>query len=168
MEDEEVVKRIYKAYEPYGKRGKAIMFSDFSFRLPAIWFAEAQSIHGDTWMYRFDYETFGMRITGLHSFHSSDVPFLFGNFNEGLARYMVLLSPINRVIQRVHHEFRGDFLTFIKTGELPWEKCMGKDSPAKCYSYNTHIEQAVPDAVKQAFETSEYKRRSFSGEGLDL
>ena len=167
-ESDEVKARILESYKRYGKRGEAIMFSDFSFRLPAMWFAEAQSKYADTWMYRFDYETFGMRITDLHAFHSCDVPFLFGNFKAGLARYMVILSPVKTGIKKVHHEFRGDLLAFIKTGELPWEKCNGKDAPAKCYALPSHVEQAVPDDVKEAYEVTEYRRRSFSGNSIEL
>ena len=167
-ESDEVKMQIYKTYERYGKRGEAIMFSDFSFRLPAMWFAEVQSKYADTWMYRFDYETIGMRITDLHAFHSCDVPFLFGNFKTGLAKYMVILSPVKIGIQKVYHEFQGDLFAFIKTGELPWEKCKGKDAPAKCYTLRSHVEQAVPDDVKEAYEATEYRRRSFSGNSIEL
>jgi len=159
---------ISNAYERYGKRGPGIMFSDVTFRLPSVWLSEVQSKHADTWMYRFDYETLGMWITGLHAFHSCDIPFLFGNFKTGLARYMFMLAPNMRGARRLHREFRGDFLNFMKTGELPWQKCDGKDGPAKCYALKSTVEQAVPADVKHAYEGSEFKKRSFDGSGMDL
>jgi len=168
VEKPETRERIARAYERYGKRGPGIMFSDVTFRLPSVWLSEVQSRHADTWMYRFDYETLGMRLTGLHAFHSSDIPFLFGNFRAGLARYMFMLAPNMRGARRLHKEFRGDFLTFMKTGELPWQKCDGEDGPAKCYSLHSTVEQAVPAEVQQAYKDSEFKKRSFTGSGMDL
>jgi len=167
-EKDETRTRIREAYEIYGKRGPGIMFSDFTFRMPCLWLAEVQSAHADTWMYRFDYETLGMRISGLHAFHSCDVPFLFGNFSAGLARYMFMLAPNMRGVKRLYKEFRGDFLTFMKTGELPWKKCEGEDGPAKCYALPSVIEQAVPRDIRRAYDGSEFKRSIFTEEGMDL
>lgn len=167
-ESEEVKKRIADAYGRYGKRGEAIMYTDFCFRLPGLWFAEAQSGHADTWMYRFDFETFGMRISRLHAFHSCDVPFLFGNFKAGLAKLMVLVSPVKTNIRKVHAEFQGDFLAFIRTGELPWEKCGAGNTPAKCYNLPSTIEPVIPYDVKQAYAGSEFERRVSAGEVIEI
>ena len=168
VEKPETRERIARAYERYGKRGPGIMFSDVTFRLPSVWLSEVQSRHADTWMYRFDYETLGMRLTGLHAFHSSDIPFLFGNFRAGLARYMFMLAPNMRGARRLHKEFMGDFLIFMKTGELPWQKCDGEDGPAKCYALRSAVEQAVPAEVQKAYKDSEFKKRSFAGSGMDI
>jgi para-nitrobenzyl esterase len=165
-ETEETQKRIEDAYARYGKRGKGIMYSDFAFRMPSVWLAEAQSGHAGTWRYRFDFETLGMRVSGLHAFHSCDIPFLFGNFKAGLARLMLLVTPSKKGIMKLHHEFRRDFLAFIKTGELPWEKCAGESCPAKCYKLPSLFEQAVPAEVRQAYDGSEFKRKSFAGESV--
>ena len=167
-ENEDTRIRIRDAYDRYGKRGPGIMFSDFTFRMPCVWFAEAQSGFADTWMYRFDYETLGMRITGLHAFHSCDIPFLFGNMKAGLARYMFMLAPNRMGVRRLYKEFRGDFLTFIKTGKLPWKKCDSDDVPAKCYALPSVVGQAVPRDIRQAYDDSEFKRSSFTEEGLEL
>ena len=159
----EARQRIKGSYERYGRRGPKIMVSDYIFRMPCIWFAEANSKHEDTWMYRFDYETFGMRLSGLHAFHSSDIPFLFGNLKTGLANYMFLLSSSKTGVPKVQRELRGDFLAFIKTGKLSWGKCDGEDTPARCYARNTSVEQAVPVDVKRAYDGSDFKRRSLEG-----
>ena len=162
-ESTEARKRIRAAYERYGKRGPMTMVSDYIFRMPCVWLAERHSRFADTWMYRFDYETFGMRFSGLHAFHSSDIPFLFGNLKVGLARFMFLLSPRKTGIHKVLNEFRGDFLAFVKSGELPWEKCEGEDTPAKCYARTSHVEQVVPAEIKNAYDGSEFKHRSLEG-----
>ena len=162
-EEEESKSRIKEAYKIYGRRAPKTTVSDYVFRMPCLWLAGARSSNEDTWMYRFDYETFGMRMSGLHAFHSSDLPFLFGNLKSGLARYMFLLSPLKKGIRKVSREFRGDFLTFIKTGVLPWEKCSEEGTPAKCYARTFFVEQAVPAEVKRAYDGSAFKRRSIEG-----
>ena len=168
VESEDVKKRIQDSYARYGKRGPIMLFSDFTFRIPSVWFASSQSKFANTWMYRFDFETLGMLISGMHAFHSSDVPFLFGNFDVGLAKLMVSISLIKKKIKKVHHEFRDDLLTFIKTGELPWEKCANDNTPAKCFNTQSSIEPAVPDEIKRAYEDTEYWRRTFNGEDIEL
>jgi carboxylesterase type B len=34
-------------------------------------------------MYRYDYESPTMKLTRLHSFHSTDIPLVFGNYTAG-------------------------------------------------------------------------------------
>ena len=165
-ETDEAKRRISKAYEKYGKRSPAVMMSDLVFHMPCIWYAEARNDTADTWMYSFDYETFGMRVSGLRAFHSSDIPFLFGNFRAGLSRYMMALSPYKKGIREVYHELRGDFLTFMKTGELPWEKCEGGNTPAKRYARTSFTGHAISPEVKRVYEGSEYKRRSIEGDSI--
>ncbi len=167
-EKKETIERISNAYKRYGKRGAAITMSDYVFRMPSVWFAEARGEHADTWMYRFDYETLGMRISGLHSFHSCDIPFLFGNFDVGHAHYMMLLTPFKKNVHEVQNAFRSDFLTFMKTGALPWEKCKSGSVPAKCYALPPVFEQAVPVDIAQAYEGSEFKRRCMAGESIAI
>ncbi len=164
----EAKERIAAAYKRYGRRGPAILISDLVFRIPSVWFAEACSAHTDIWMYRFDYETFGMRISTLHAFHSSDVPFVFGNFRAGLARYMLLLSPVKKWAMRVYREVQRDFLEFAKNGNLSWPKCEGRNTPAKCYDIKPFVEPAVHPEVRQAYDDSEFERRSFGGESNNL
>ena len=167
-EQDDVRARIREAYERYGERGPGIMFSDFTFRMPSVWFAEAQSKNADTWMYRFDYETLGMRVSKLHAFHSCDIPFLFGNMRAGLARYMFMLAPDKRGVRELHAEFMGDFLEFMKTGSLPWRRCGGDDVPAKCYGRPSVIEQAVPEDVRKTYDDTGFKKSCISGEGVDF
>ncbi|MCL2492692.1 MAG: carboxylesterase family protein [Clostridiales bacterium] len=171
-EKEETIERIKETYEKiygkHGRRGRAINISDYVFRLPCVWFAQARSGNSKTWMYRFDYETFGMRISRLHAFHSSDVPFLFGNFGVGHARLMLLLTPVKKDVRKVHREVRGDFLMFMKEGTLPWETCEEEGGPAKCYAHHTIIEPAVPPEIMRAYNDADFKRRCLAGEPVAI
>ncbi len=163
-EDEAVRARIAGAYARGGRRGRKRMISDMVFRMPCVWFAGVYGGHADTWMYRFDYETAAMRISGLHAFHSSDIPFVFGNYKAGLAKLMFIFSPVKRAVARLSREIRDDFLRFAKTGALPWEKCGGTSAPAKCYARKCAVKPAVPPEVAAAYNGSNFHTRSMGGE----
>ena len=168
VEGEEKIAQIKKVYSHiYGKRGQAINISDYVFRIPSVWFAEARSGNSNTWMYRFDYETFGMRISRMHAFHSSDIPFLFGNFKSGHAKLMTLLSS-KKSVMKLHKELRGDFLTLMKEGVLPWEPCTEEAAPAKCYAHHSKIEPAVPAEIMKAYEGTDFMQRCLAGESVAI
>jgi len=169
-EDEtpETREAIRAAYRRCGKRGLMWMLSDLVFRVGSAWYAEAYSASADTWMYRFDYETLGMKISGVHAFHSCDIPFVFGNYGAGLGRWMFLLSPYRRIIHRVSNEIRTDFLTFAKTGTLPWPACCGKHTPGKCYDRASSIVPMIEPDIKEEYERTDYRKRTFDGCGDTL
>lgn len=168
-EPEHVRSQIAGGYDRYGKRGPAVMISDLVFRMGSVWLAEAMSRLTDVWMYRFDFETFAMRISRLHAFHSSDIPFVFGNHSEGLAPLMFLFSPSKKRIRELTAEMQKDFLQFASEGSLPWPRCSGEDTPAKCYGRKTStVQQAVDPDIKQRYTSSNFYRRSFRGESNNL
>ncbi len=163
-EEEAVARRISRAYEKYGKRGRKMLMSDLVFRMASLWFGEVYSRYAPTWMYRFDYETAAARVSGLHAFHSTDIPFLFGTYSKGITRPIFWLSPLRSGINRISRELRADFATFMRTGKLPWEPCRNEHTPGKCYGQSCKIEQVVEPEVKRAYEGSAFKRRSLEGE----
>ena len=165
-ENEDAARRISGVYKSAGRRAPAVMMTDFIFHMPCLWFAEAYGQNADAWMYRFDYQTLGMRVSGLRSFHSSDIPFLFGNFDAGLAHYMMLITPCKKWARKVYRELQGDFLAFMWTGELPWEKCGEGSAPAKFYAPRPSVGQLKSEEVKRAFDGSEIKRKSLAGEDI--
>lgn len=162
-EDDQSCEAIPRLYERYGKRGKMLMMSDIVFRVGSAWYAEVYSAFADTWMYRFDYETFAMKLTRLHAFHSCDIPFVFCNHHTGMARWMFLLSPYKRGIQQVSDEIRTDFMRFAKTGRLSWDRCSGQNTLGKCYGRTSKFGHMIAPDVKELFNATEYHRRSFSG-----
>lgn len=131
IEAPEIRADLSEAYRRFGRRGQIWMLSDIVFRVGSAWYAEAYSRFADTWMYRFDYEAAAMRVSGLHAFHSCDIPFVFGNFRKGLAPWMFAFSPYRGAIRKISDEIRGDFMTFARTGQLGWEKCRGPHTPGK-------------------------------------
>lgn len=163
-ETPECVERIPRVYERlYGKkRGQALMFSDMVFRMGNVWYVQEYSRQCDVWMYRFDYETAAMRVSGLHSFHSSDIPFVFGNFREGMGKLMFLFSPSLKRARRLSREIQHDFAEFARTGRAKWEKCGEGRIPAKCYNSKCGVYPAVEAEIVRQYEGTHFQKTSFS------
>lgn len=166
QETKEIRKNILAAYQTYGKKAQEMFVSDQIFRMSSLWFAQAQSRHSKTWMYRFNYKTLIMTLTTLGACHSTDIPFFFGNLASGHNAFMFLFSPIQFMIRRISSEIQKDFTTFAKTGELPWQHCTATKTPAKCYDPSFRVEPMIEPSVVAQYEKSEFKRQSFSGESI--
>ncbi len=164
QESEACKERIPRAYrERYGKkRGAGIMYSDMLFRMGHLWYAQEYSVHADVWMYRFDYETAAMKVSGLHTFHSCDIPFLFGNFEAGLGKLMFLFTPSKKEARTVSRQMQGDFAAFARTGQLGWQPCKGTDVPAKRYAKQCTVGPAVCNYIRAQYEDTHFKKTSFS------
>jgi para-nitrobenzyl esterase len=165
-EEKEVTQEIVSTYEKYSKRKGAIIgLSDMAFRVASMWYAEACSEHAETWAYRFDYSPPAMKVIRLYAVHSSDIPFVFGNFNKGLGRLMFFLACRHKKrYMRVHREFRTDFCTFAKTGKLPWNPVFKTDTVGKCYDVPSHIGPVIAAETMDAYAKTNYRKRSFYGE----
>lgn len=86
-------KRITAAYKHYPrKRGVLDLLTDAVFRIPAIRLAECQSMHSPVYMYRFEYSSFLLNLSGKRSFHGLEIPFVFGNTDGKLGRILNLIS----------------------------------------------------------------------------
>ena len=96
-----------------------------AFRIGTVWYAEQYGRYADTWMYRFDYETAAMKASGLHAFHSSDLPFVFGNFDAGMARLIMLLTPSKKGQKRFTGNTK-DIVTFAQEGNAMRGKNAGR------------------------------------------
>ncbi|PKL10931.1 MAG: hypothetical protein CVV52_15935 [Spirochaetae bacterium HGW-Spirochaetae-8] len=111
-------------------------------------------------MYRFDYETLALRMNGLHAFHSSDLPYVFGNLKSALVRPMFLLNPDMSTVYGVAHEIQHDFVSFARNGTLPWAPCDAQQVPAKCYDLGFPIQPMVEDVIREAYQGTVYRMRS--------
>ncbi len=162
QEKEETQRGLKRAYSRYGKRAESMMYTDRVFRMSSVWYAEVYNQYAKTWMYRFDYETPAMKASTLHACHSSDIPFVFGNFRASLYKWMFLL-PAAKASRRISMEVQKDFALFAKSGVLPWQECNGRDTPAKCYDCRSQVIPMVDPEVEREYDRSEFKRQSFCG-----
>ncbi len=149
-------KRLFK-----GRIAQIMLFSDLIFRVGCVWFAKECSRYANVWMYRFDFETAAMKVSRLATFHSSDLPFVFGNFKTLMANLMLLFSPSRKKARNVSDQMQSDFVAFARSGRLEWSPCGAEEAPAKCYNLKTTVEPVVhPDILKQ-YDKTVFKQTCF-------
>ncbi len=161
-ESRETRRALIDAYTSvYGrKQGESMLYTDLLFRISSVWFSEAASNHSPTWMYRFDFESAILKMNGIHAFHSTDLPFIFGNLKHLLVRPMFLLDRDMSEVHQIAEEIQKDIITFARDGKLPWHPCRGEDTPAKCYDSESSVQPMVDPRIKHVYDLTEYKRKS--------
>jgi para-nitrobenzyl esterase len=167
LESPEASERLIQGYrDVYGEQhGRVMLYTDLLFSISSVWLAEAFSRGRENppvWMYRFDYETAILKINGLKAFHATDLPFLFGTFDSILAKPLFLLDRDMEKVRQVSQMMQQDVLQFARTGTLPWEPCSRGKTPAKCYDMPPSVHPCVPEEIKQLYDGTAYKRRSFT------
>ena len=145
----------------YGRRWNKVMFSDMVFRMGCVWFSKTQSKNTQVWNYRFDFETATMKMVGLHSFHVSDVPFLFGNFNTFLGNFIKFFTS-KKKIEKIVNFMQNDIKNFMEKGICGWESCSESKVPAKCYSLECYFDESMPPSIVEIFGKTKFCERSFS------
>ncbi|MDD4764065.1 MAG: carboxylesterase family protein [Sphaerochaetaceae bacterium] len=164
LEDPALIEQLVVTYEQiYGKqRSLPVFYTDLLFRIASVWLAEASGGNRATWMYRFDYETPLLRMNGVHAFHSTDLPYVFGNFKNVVVRPMFLLMKDMSMPHAVAHEIQKDIVNFMTFHTLDWDRCVADCTPAQCYDSETSIQPMVPLRIKDLFKATIYYRRSIS------
>lgn len=165
LEEDGVRRVLYEAYERlYGqRRAYPLLYTDLLFRVSSVWFAEAASVSGPTWMYRFDYETTALRMNGFHAFHSTDIPFVFGNFRNAMVRPLFVFNPDMKPVYEIAHAVQEDFITFARTGKAGWEQCNAETTPAKCYDTSSTVQPMMNTEIKELYKLTKYYERSWKG-----
>lgn len=144
-------------------RGLSMMYTDLLFRISSTWFAQAIGATGNAWMYRFDFETRALRMNGMHAIHSSDLPYVFGNFKPVLVRPMFLLMGDMEPVYRVADEVQRDIVTFMRMGVLDWPKASRSSVLGKCYDESGRIEPLVHSRLERLYDKTGYRQRSHAG-----
>lgn len=160
-EKKDLRRRLLACYKKSGQRSQSQLVTDQIFRMSSVWFAQASARHTATWAYSFDYETLLLRLTNLGACHSSDIPYLFGNYGSLRCAYMFLLSPVQRMIRRIAAEMQRDFAQFAKTGSLHWKQCTQSGVPAKCYNRKSEVLSMVDPEIKKEYDRSRFKKRCY-------
>lgn len=162
-EQKEIRKTLNAIYQKYGRKAKSYLASDYVFKMTSLWLAQARTAFANTWMYRFDYSPLIARITRLRAIHSSDIPFLFGNFAALPSIFMYIFSPAFLTAKRISRELQKDFTTFAKTGALGWHMCSRNNNPAKCYNRKSSVKPMVEPGIVARREKSEFRKKCFAG-----
>ena len=164
-EEASVRSELEEAYHTvYGKdRGMCMMYTDLLFRISSLWLAQALCPEAGAWMYRFDFETAALRMNGLHAVHSSDLPYVFGNFKPALVRPLFMIEPHKQAVSTVAQELQRDLVTFMRTGQLDWPLCTAQTTGGKCYDDPPGIESMVDERISRIYDLTVYKRASLAG-----
>jgi para-nitrobenzyl esterase len=102
-------------------------------------------------------------MNGMHAIHSSDLPYVFGNFKPVLVRPMFLLMGDMQPVYRIADEIQRDIVTFMVEGALDWPKADSSSVLGKCYNDKRCIEPLVHGELENLYERSVYRKRSHAG-----
>ena len=165
QEDPKILRELEQAYnQQYGEhRSLPMMYSDLLFRAASMWFAQAAACCTNVWMYRFDFETRALRMNGIHAVHSSDIPYLFGNFNPVAVRSLFALDRDKSAILAIADELQHDVVQFMRSGQLPWDACTDDSAMGKCYDDPPWYEPMIHDHIAEIYTHTTYYRNSFAG-----
>lgn len=109
--------KVVSAYKKYPrKRGVLDLLTDAVFRIPAIRLAECQSRHSTVYMYRFEYSSFLLNLSGLRSFHGLEIPFVFGNIEEGRTGKLMKYVATKKTAKTLTTQMQGAWLNFVRYG----------------------------------------------------
>lgn len=86
------------------------MFTDHTFRIPAIRLAEHQARHAQVWMYRFDWSSPNKQFASCHAL---EMPFVWNIFDKSTFRALLGTNPPSELAQRMH----SSWIAFAHTGD---------------------------------------------------
>lgn len=112
--EKEKVTAAYKKYPR--KRGVLDLLTDAVFRIPAIRLAECQSKHSTVYMYRFEYSSFFLNLSGMRSFHGLEIPFVFGNTQDGRTGRLIKYIASKKTIRNLSGTMQTAWVNFARYG----------------------------------------------------
>jgi para-nitrobenzyl esterase len=90
------------------------LWTDHSFRIPALRLAEARADNSNTWMYLFCWES---RAAHLKSTHALEIPFVFNNLDKPGVSLFLGPGESPQALAEVMHDA---WVAFIRTGDPGW------------------------------------------------
>ncbi len=167
-ESPEFIVRLKELYASiYGEsRVIPMLYTDLIFKISSIWFAQALSEHGRVHLYRFDFETLALRMNGMHAIHSTDLPYLFGNFSSAIVRPMFLLQVDMESVHEVSRLIQEDLLSYMKGEEPGWPAIGGNSLFAKCYQEEPVYDQMIDPELASLYRSSEFYRSAHKPQEL--
>lgn len=80
------------------------------FRMPALWITKGHCAVAPTYLYRFDYAAPLLRLMGVGAGHTTEIPYVFGNFHAGVTERASLVGAhltAHRISRRVQERWTG-------------------------------------------------------------
>ena len=114
--DQDSRRKLCAAYKNYPRKsGVCAMSTDGIFAMPSINLSEYQSAHATTYMYRFDWSSFPLRVLGLRACHGLELPFVFGTTDKGPGRFFTTMSN-RKVVHRLSAQIQQHWINFARYG----------------------------------------------------
>ena len=102
-------------------------------------------------------------MVGLKAFHASDLPLLFGNYeNNYLADMMFSFTRDMEVPKKVTAFMQKDFADFARGEDMDWSKVEEKEFIAKCYDVEIKYENLIKEELIDEFFHSNYYEEVFT------
>jgi para-nitrobenzyl esterase len=109
-------KKLIATYRNFPhKKGVMAMTTDGIFAMPSIRAAALQSRFAPTYMYRFDWSSFALKLVGLRACHGAELPFVFGTLDKSPGKYFTILSNKKRN-WRLSRQIQQDWAHFARYG----------------------------------------------------
>ncbi len=162
QENQEYIESLKELYASlYGEnRVIPMLYTDLIFKISSVWFAQVLKQYNNVHLYRFDFETVALKMNGMHAIHSTDLPYLFGNFSSAIVRPMFLLQYDMESVYTVAGEIQRDLLTFMKGEEGRWPELKDSQLTAMCYKEESALEELIPSPLADLYRESAYYRSS--------
>ncbi|MCX6200322.1 MAG: carboxylesterase/lipase family protein [Bacteroidetes bacterium] len=150
--------QVIAAYENYPhKSGVLDILTDAVFRIPAIRLAECRSMYSSVYMYRFEWSSFLLNLSGMKSFHGLEIPFVFGN-NEGHQGRLLRVIATKKLIARLSGEMQQSWINFARYGNPNgtktewWKKYTADDRSTMIFSKHSKLVQDPDAKQRKAWE----------------
>lgn len=149
--------QIRTAYE--GVRRQAIGLGigrDIAFRLPTLWIAEGHCAVAPVWLYRFDYTTPLLRLSGLGATHASEVAYVWRRLEDPAMEFPFKLGG-RRHAATVSARMSGRWLSFAKGGapEAPgaheWPRYELDDRPSLVIDAEDRVATGLDTELRQGW-----------------
>lgn len=89
--------------------------TDVCFRMPAVWIAEGHSAVAPTYLYRFDHATPLLRLIGVGSGHTTEIPYVFNSFRAMRADVTLMLGG-EHVARDIARRMQERWTAFAREG----------------------------------------------------
>lgn len=154
--------QVIAAYENYPHKGGVLdILTDAVFRIPAIRLAECRSMYSSVYMYRFEWSSFLLNLSGMKSFHGLEIPFVFGN-NEGHQGRLLRVIATKKLIARLSGEMQQSWINFARYGNPNgtksewWKKYTADDRSTMIFSKHSKLVQDPDAKQRKAWEGVSY------------
>ena len=147
--------KVTTAYSKYPRKSAVLdILTDAVFRVPSIRLAECRSLYAPVYMYRFEWSSFALNISGLGSFHGLEIPFVFGN-HEGKLGGLLKLIATKKLANRLTDQMQTAWLNFARygnpngKGEETWKPYTVDERATMIFSKESKLVKD-PDAKQRA------------------